>query len=349
VENEIVWVPTKSAPNYVTVGECEFLHCTFLMIKISVETHTTVTTSTVVCAATTRSANSTKMKRQRTVGQIRDHSGGKTLDVPNPEDLTREEQETQLNMLLHAILSKPIAFQRNQATLEDEAKHQIEELVFVLKTFPDFDMICEGHAAGKPHENDTHRLNLSKARAEAVKKALLDLGVKNPIAAVGIGSKKGEGMKVKMYTATSEQLKRLTRTSTCAIKNPEEMDAEEKVEYLNQELDKTMDINEAITWKKGTNELSDNQLTIAEVARVMNKFPNDAFTINVYMKGKPNENNPELKNASQARAQNVKKALKAAGLQVGMIIAAGYGCEDGKGARVVFRAMQLNPQQAGPL
>ena len=78
----------------------------------------------------TRSSVKPALKKQKTIGSVK--CGGVDHDILDPSDLSRNEQEVELNRLLVIILAKPIPFVRNKADLKDEAQEQIQEVAFLL-------------------------------------------------------------------------------------------------------------------------------------------------------------------------------------------------------------------------
>ena len=76
---------------------------------------------------------------------------------------------------------------------------KVRAIARVLKTFPEFNVRCDGHARGKPWQNNALLNKMSQLLADVVRGALLREGVENKIWTLGQGSSQGLGMCVKMY------------------------------------------------------------------------------------------------------------------------------------------------------
>merc|ERR1712060_347339 len=113
------------------------------------------------------------------------------LRIPDASNMSKKEQEKTLNELLDKVLETTIAFEPNSAAIQTISMRVVSEVARVLKAFPDIDVVCEGHAKGKPADNNAAKVKLSQVRAEAVKTALNETGVTNNITCVGQGCGQG--------------------------------------------------------------------------------------------------------------------------------------------------------------
>jgi OOP family OmpA-OmpF porin len=79
-----------------------------------------------------------------------------------------------------------VMFDFDKATIKPEYMHKIKEVAIFLETHPQFNVKLEGHTDSKGGE--VYNQKLSQARALAVGKALVDLGVEEPrVRAEGFG------------------------------------------------------------------------------------------------------------------------------------------------------------------
>lgn len=120
--------------------------------------------------------------------------------IPEVSAVSKEERAKILNELLSKVLEKNISFEPNKADIQAASWDVVEQVARVLHAFKEFTIQCEGHAKGKPSDNNEAKIRLSHVRAEAVSAALKNLGVVNEIACIGCGSEQGLGMCVRMFT-----------------------------------------------------------------------------------------------------------------------------------------------------
>jgi outer membrane protein OmpA-like peptidoglycan-associated protein len=123
--------------------------------------------------------------------------------IPEQKGQSREERAKTLNELLAKALERSINFEPNKADIQAAGMDVIDQLTRVLKAFSEFTVHCEGHAKGKPADNNEAKRKLSQARADAVSTALKKNGVENEIICSGCGSEQGLGMCVRMFTPVS--------------------------------------------------------------------------------------------------------------------------------------------------
>lgn len=123
-------------------------------------------------------------------------------NVVIPEDLgqSKEERAKMLNDLLAKALVKTINFEPNKAEIQAAGMEVVAQLSKVMKAFPELPVQIEGHAKGKPADNNEAKIRLSQVRAQAVSSSLKKDGVENEIVCVGRGSEQGLGMCVRMFT-----------------------------------------------------------------------------------------------------------------------------------------------------
>merc|ERR1712048_858543 len=124
--------------------------------------------------------------------------------VPDTSGMTTRARQEILDNLLAKALEKNISFEPNKAAIEAGGMDVVRSIGQVLTKFPDIDIRCEGHAKGKPADNNAAKIKLSQVRAESVRTALKEEGTTNVIECVGIGSAQGLGMCVRMYSVPSE-------------------------------------------------------------------------------------------------------------------------------------------------
>lgn len=122
------------------------------------------------------------------------------VTIPEAEPtMSREERRLLLNDLLAKALKRKIAFEPNSVNIEVSVSDTVGEIARVLKAFPEFAVVCEGHAKGAPETNNVSKVRLSKARAESVRAALVQEGVDTDIVCKGRGSVEGCGMCVHIF------------------------------------------------------------------------------------------------------------------------------------------------------
>lgn len=268
------------------------------------------------------------------VGQVK--SGDMILDIPDPTDMTQDEKKKAVNGILDVLLSKPIPFKRNKSDLMLEAYEVINEIASLLKVYSDQEILAEGHAAGKPHENTPFHMNLSKARAKAVKTALVESGAVNGLWSAGVGSAAGKGMKVIMCAIDPDAARKRLELTPNFAPTPG-MPKEQEIEMLNCELKKVFEVNETLmfemnkaVWKE------DCTTTIREVARVLKAFSHMAVVIEVSTTGDMDSNDQMRIKLSEQRADMVTAALKKEGVG-NPLKPIGLGCKEGQGSQVRIR------------
>merc|ERR1712007_73208 len=91
------------------------------------------------------------------------------LQIPDSTGKSKEEKERLLNELLAKVLEENITFEPNSTQIQVTSMSVVNSVARVLKAFPDFGVRCEGHAKGKPADNNSAKVKLSQVRAEAVR------------------------------------------------------------------------------------------------------------------------------------------------------------------------------------
>lgn len=124
------------------------------------------------------------------------------VDIPSAEGLSTEQQQEALNTTVAQVLEKrKISFEPNSADIQSLCFDTISQIADILRAFPSFKLQCEGHAKGRPADNNTAKMRLSGMRAESVSVALKEKGVVNEFQCAGHGCAQGLGICVRIFVA----------------------------------------------------------------------------------------------------------------------------------------------------
>jgi outer membrane protein OmpA-like peptidoglycan-associated protein len=255
--------------------------------------------------------------------------------MPDLSGLPREAQEERVNALLAKALERNIDFEPNKCELPPSSVATIRAVGRVLKGFPDFIIRCEGHAKGKPDDDNDAKRKLSQSRAEAVRIAVLqEEGVSNVIYAVGEGSRQGFGMCVRMLV--TEPVKEFE----IAIPEMSDLSTEERTKVADELLQTVLE--RTIEFEPNSSEIPLSGMgTIRNIARVLQAVPDLAFRCAGHTKGLPGDNNDAKRKLSNARAEAVKAAVLKEGA-LNTIHCVGEGSALGKGMCVRIASMSAD-------
>jgi len=246
--------------------------------------------------------------------------------VPN-EEVPKEQAMASLRALLNQILSGFRDYQPNNAEHHLTARHY--QLAAVLNAFPSWDLRCEGHAKGKPEENNTQKVQLSVGRAEGMRTSLKKLGVTNAIYCVGRGSEEGLGMTVRMFLLDPDE----KLPDTTGLSDDEQLVLLDKLlsDVLQYSIDFTPnkpDIPESA------------QGLLKRIAKILSAFPSQiALRCEGHVRGAPEEDGPSKRKLSKARAVAFCNALQKHGV-MNVITCEGAGCAQSLGPRVLMRSLR---------
>jgi outer membrane protein OmpA-like peptidoglycan-associated protein len=255
------------------------------------------------------------------------------IHIPDCSDMSRDQQEASLNQLLYEALEKGLAFEPNKASIQAAGASVVNQVGAILKAFPDFTIRCEGHAKGQAMDNSDAKRRLSQVRAEAVRAALVALGVANTIVCVGMGSSQGLGMCVRMFATDPDK--------EVDIPDATGMSAEAKEKLLNSLLEKALERN--IEFEPNKSEIPPaGQATIRELSRIIAAFPEFAIVCEGHTKGQPSENSDAKRKLSHARAESVRSAI-AASVVANQIVCRGAGSSQGLGLCV--KMFVIDPEE----
>eukprot|EP00929_Paragymnodinium_shiwhaense_P077343 TRINITY_DN39826_c0_g2_i1.p1 TRINITY_DN39826_c0_g2~~TRINITY_DN39826_c0_g2_i1.p1 ORF type:complete len:1133 (+),score=336.67 TRINITY_DN39826_c0_g2_i1:76-3474(+) len=247
------------------------------------------------------------------------------LFVEDPSWMIDEQQEATLNQLLKETLAKGVAFEANKATVREEAGPVLARLASILKHFPKWVIRCEGHAKGKPEDNNEAKMQLSLVRAEAIRSALNARGVLNSIICQGHGCSAGLGACVQMTAVELERELEVPEAAELVEKS-----ASEQIALANSCLEKALE--RGIDFEPNKCLLPASGLgVIRSITRIVEAFPGLAFKIEGHAKGRPDENNPSKQKLSQGRAETVRAAILQGCSQPRTIEACGEGSAQGLG------------------
>mmetsp|Transcript_99133 Transcript_99133/g.171933 ORF Transcript_99133/g.171933 Transcript_99133/m.171933 type:complete len:1052 (+) Transcript_99133:84-3239(+) len=255
------------------------------------------------------------------------------MNVPRTDNMNPEQQEASLNQLLKEALDKGLAFEPNKASIQADGAPVIKQVHSILKGFPNWMIRCEGHAKGLPADNNDAKQQLSQVRAEAVRAALEALGTTNPIYCQGLGSTHGLGMCVRMFAMDPDkdiEIPDVTGKST-----------EERSQVLDSLLERVLERN--IEFEPNKSEIPTSaSATVNSLARVLKAFPDFTLRCEGHTKGLPTDNNEAKRKLSHARAESIKTAVKAKGVN-NKISCIGVGSVQGRGMRV--RMFVIDPEE----
>lgn len=255
------------------------------------------------------------------------------LLIPDCSDLTKDQQEPSLNQLLQEELEKGLAFEPNKASIQEAGAPVIRRVGNILKAFPGFTIRCEGHAKGQACDNNDAKRRLSQVRAEAVRAAVMALGVTNTIVCIGMGSSQGLGMCVRMFATDPDKEIELPDTA--------ELSKEEKEKLLNSLLEKALE--RSIEFEPNKSELPPaGNVAIRTLSRVLNAFPEFTLCCESHTKGLASENSEAKCKLSLARAEVVKAAVLAAGV-TNTITCRGAGSSQGLG--MCLKMFVIDPEE----
>mmetsp|Transcript_69831 Transcript_69831/g.110837 ORF Transcript_69831/g.110837 Transcript_69831/m.110837 type:complete len:1117 (+) Transcript_69831:42-3392(+) len=251
--------------------------------------------------------------------------------VPDTAGMSKEEKAALLDQLLEKALQKNIDFEPNVYEVPASGADTIRNIAKILERFPDFAIRCEGHAKGQPADNTEAKKKLSYMRAEAVKAAIKQQGVKTGILCVGEGCSQGLGMRVRMVAIDPEEL----RKDDVVIPEVSGLSREVRIKTLNELLSKALEKN--ISFEPNKADIQAAGLDVVEqLAKVLIAFhASDMPRIKCegHAKGKPSDNNEAKIRLSQVRAEAVSNALKNLGVE-NEIVCVGIGSGQGLGMGV---------------
>eukprot|EP00443_Scrippsiella_acuminata_P096588 CAMPEP_0115591650 /NCGR_PEP_ID=MMETSP0272-20121206/10385_1 /TAXON_ID=71861 /ORGANISM="Scrippsiella trochoidea, Strain CCMP3099" /LENGTH=946 /DNA_ID=CAMNT_0003026875 /DNA_START=73 /DNA_END=2909 /DNA_ORIENTATION=- len=260
------------------------------------------------------------------------------IEIPDTSGWSEEQRRAELTRLLAMALERGVDFEPNKHDIPPSALGVIRSVAQILKAFPDAVVRCEGHAKGKPQDNNDAKRRLSQARAEAVRAAVRLEGVKNNIMCIGEGSSQGRGTVVRMVAMSPEELK----AQDILIPDATGMSNEEKESLVNSLLEKALNTN--IDFEPNSHAVPMSAMQAARnVALILKAFPSFLIRCEGHAKGQPQENNSAKTKLSHLRAEAFKAAVRSEGAPA-EIRCKGRGSELGLGVRV--RMFVLDPSEA---
>lgn len=247
----------------------------------------------------------------------------------NTGNLSVEQEKASLDQLLKEALESGLAFEPNRASIQPQAKGVVRRIAWVLKAFPTWAILCEGHAKGQPADDNEAKRKLSLVRAEALRASLEDEGVTNKVVCMGHGCSHGLGMCVRMFALEPDR--------DIDVPDMDGLSLEERMQTLNELLARALE--RGIEFEPNRQEIPPSALgVIRTVARVLKAFPDCAVRCESHAKGRPADDNEAKRRLSQARAEAVRVALWTEGVSNG-IICTGEGSKQGLGMCVKMFAV----------
>lgn len=227
------------------------------------------------------------------------------LMVSGVESLPKDQQEQALNQLLQEALDTSFNFAPNKHNITVDGMEVVRKLAPILRSFPDFVVRCESHTKGKAEENNENKRKMSQLRAEGIRAALREHGVRTPcIYCIGCGSARGLGQYVRMATV---DLGLPLEIPEC-LRSSEEQDM-----LLNRLLEAALEAN--VEFEPNKSELPPScRVILRSVACVLRSFSGASLRCEGHTKGTPVENNSAKRKLSLARAEAFCAALLAEGV-----------------------------------
>lgn len=241
--------------------------------------------------------------------------------VPRPWSASEEQERDVLNQLLKELLLQSMALEPNKATVA--VTPQLRMVAAVLRAYPHWTIRCEGHAKGKPEENNLAKRQLSLGRAEAFRASLKELGLRNDIRCAGEGSAKGLGIAVRMYAMEPRQ--EMEVPNIAGLSQQEQRDALDGL--LQHALPGAMldFVPNKVNLPESANEIIDS------LAKIIKAFPASIrLCCEAHTRGFPEEDGEAKRRLSKARAELFKGALAARGV-TNFIVCKGAGSSQGLG------------------
>jgi outer membrane protein OmpA-like peptidoglycan-associated protein len=144
------------------------------------------------CSLLSKSTDLTTQQREQSWSKFQERLLTYSLPQPGPTSANSQVE------LLRAVL-QPLYFERGSTVLLQESQQRLGQYAQRLKDLQVTGIVVEGHTQPV---NVQPNINISKARAEAVKRALVKLGVDEAkIQAVGLGGSQPVALGVEGYNS----------------------------------------------------------------------------------------------------------------------------------------------------
>jgi len=248
-----------------------------------------------------------------------DAEGNEFRFIPNYELVSEEQEGSVLDALLKELLLQ-CSFEPNGVRIS--ASPLLRMVALVLQSFPSWIIRCEGHAKGLPKENSLEKKQLSLARSENFRKALQELGVRNPIHCFGYGSEMGIGKAVRMYA--------LERQGALRIPELTDMTADDREKELNRLLEQVLSSN--IDFVPNQTAIPKSAAgVLSSIADLLRAFPDDMVLVcEAHARGLPEEHSESKEKLTRRRAELWCQELRSRGV-LQDLQCRGAGCAEGLG------------------
>lgn len=248
-----------------------------------------------------------------------DAEGNEFRSIPNVELVTEDQEGSVVDALLKELLLQ-FSFEPNGVRIS--ASPLLRMVALVLKSFPSWIIRCEGHAKGLPKENNLEKKQLSLARSENVRKALQELGVRNPIHCFGYGSEMGIGKAVRMYA--------LERQGALRIPELTDMTADDREKELNRLLEQMLSSNIDFVPNQTAIPKSAGGV-LSSIADLLRAFPDEMVLVcEAHARGLPEEHSESKEKLTRRRAELWCQELRSRGV-LQDLQCRGAGCAEGLG------------------